>query len=233
MDFLKYFGQSIDQNKITVTYISSANLFKPEYNQHSAQLIADKYHIKINNFKYIFSFCTFEPRKNLIFTVKCFIQFIIKNNINDLYFLLGGEQWGGYAKHFEETFIDLPQNYQSKIIRLGYVKDSDVNMLYSNALFSVFLSQYEGFGMPVLEAMQAGTPVIAANNSSLPEVTGNAALSIDYNDEEACVKAMETLYFNESLRREYITKGLERAKQFSWENTVNLMVNKIREVIPA
>jgi glycosyltransferase involved in cell wall biosynthesis len=82
----------------------------------------------------------------------------------------------------------------------------------------------------VLEAMQAGTPVIASNNSSLPEVTGNAALSIDYNDEEACVKAMETLYFNEDIRKEYIKKGIERAKLFSWDNIVSIMTNKIKEV---
>jgi glycosyltransferase involved in cell wall biosynthesis len=128
---------------------------------------------------------------------------------------------------------ELPENYRSKIIRLGYVDDSDVNLLYSNSLFFTFISQYEGFGMPLLEAMQAGTPVIASNNSSLPEVAGDAAITIDYDDEEACISAMEKYYFNEDLRQAYIKKGFEQAKLFSWDKTVDLMINKIKEVIRA
>jgi glycosyltransferase involved in cell wall biosynthesis len=144
---------------------------------------------------------------------------------------LGGVQYDNFAKCFNETFGELHEDLQSKIVRLGYVDDSDVNMLYSNSLFFAYMSQYEGFGMPLLEAMQAGAPVITANNSSLPEVVGGAALAIDYNDEEACIKAMEAYYFDEDLRQAYIKKGFERAKLFTWDKTVNLMVNKIKEVI--
>jgi glycosyltransferase involved in cell wall biosynthesis len=97
-------------------------------------------------------------------------------------------------------------------------------MLYSNSLFFTFLSQYEGFGMPPLEAMQAGTPVITSNNSSLPEVVGDAAISLTYNDEDAVIKAFEDFYFNEDLRKAYIAKGLERAKMFSWEKCVQKMM---------
>jgi glycosyltransferase involved in cell wall biosynthesis len=81
--------------------------------------------------------------------------------------------------------------------------------------------------MPPLEAMQAGTPVITSNNSSLPEVVGDAAIMIDYNSEEQCIRAFEDLYFNENLRKEYITKGLEQAKRFSWERTVDKMCDII------
>jgi glycosyltransferase involved in cell wall biosynthesis len=229
-DFLKYFGESLDKSKVTVTYISSANEFKPEYNVNAIKYIANKYKIKCDQFKYIFSFCSLEHRKNLLFTVKCFIKFIQKNNINNLYFLLGGEQWDNFIKYFNETISELPENYRSKIVRLGYVDDSDVNMLYSNSLFFTYLSQYEGFGMPLLEAMQSGTPVISSNNSSLPEVTGDAAISIDYDDEEACINAMEKFYFDEDLRLSYIKKGFERAKLFSWEKTVKIITDKIKEV---
>jgi glycosyltransferase involved in cell wall biosynthesis len=229
-DFIKYFGKNIDEKKITVTYISTANKFKPKYDQDAIKYIKNKFKINIAQTKYIFSFCSLEPRKNLIFTIKCFIKFIQKNNINDLYFLLGGIQWDNFTNYFNETIDELSENNRSKIIRLGYVDDSDVNILYSNSLFFTYLSQYEGFGMPILEAMQAGIPVIAANNSSLPEVTGDAAITINYDDEEACIKAMENFYFNEDLRQEYIKKGFERAKLFSWDKTVDIMVNKIKEV---
>jgi glycosyltransferase involved in cell wall biosynthesis len=229
-DFIKYFRENLDENKMTVTYISSATEFEPKYDQQAIDYIANKYKLGINQYKYIFSFCSLEPRKNIIFTVKCFIKFIKKNNINDLYFLLGGEQWGNFIGHFNEILNELPENYRSKIVLLGYVDDSDVNMLYSNSLFFTYLSQYEGFGMPILEAMQAGTPVIAANNSSLPEVTGDAAITINYDDEEASISAMENFYYNEDLRQEYIKKGLERAKLFSWDKTVDTIFKKITEV---
>jgi glycosyltransferase involved in cell wall biosynthesis len=79
--------------------------------------------------------------------------------------------------------------------------------------------------------MQAGTPVICSNNSSLPEVVGDAAITITYNDENACVKAFEGLYFNEDLRKFYIDKGIERAKLFSWEKTFDLMSKIILETV--
>jgi glycosyltransferase involved in cell wall biosynthesis len=229
-DFIKYFGKNLDEKKMTVTYISSANEFVPKYDQYALEYITNKYKLDISHYKYIFSFCSLEHRKNLIFTVKCFIKFIKKNNINDLYFLFGGVQWDNFIGHFNEALVELSENYREKIIRLGYVDDSDVNMLYSNSLFFTYLSQYEGFGMPLLEAMQAGTPVIASNNSSLPEVTGDAAITIDYDDEEACISAMETFYFNENIRQEYIKKGFERAKLFSWDKTVDLISSKIKNV---
>ena len=228
-DFIKYFWGNLDENKMTVTYISSANAFVPKYDQQAIKYISYKYKINIDQYKYIFSFCSLEHRKNLIFTVKCFIKLIQKNNINDLVFLLGGVQWENFTEHFDNTLSELPENYRLKIMHLGYVDDSDVNMLYSNSLFFTYLSQYEGFGMPPLEAMQAGTPVICSNNSSLPEVIGDAAITIDYNNEEACISSMEKFYYNEDIRQTYIKKGSERAKLFSWDKTVDLITNKIKE----
>lgn len=84
--------------------------------------------------------------------------------------------------------------------------------------------------MPPLEAMQAGTPVICSNNSSLPEVVGDAAVLLTYDDEAAVLKAFEDFYFNENLRDEYIVKGIERAKMFSWEKCVNQMFSIMERV---
>ena len=81
--------------------------------------------------------------------------------------------------------------------------------------------------MPPLEAMSCGVPVLTSNTSSLPEVVGNFAIMIDPKDKEACINAMKNLYFNEDLREELSKKGLEQAKKFSWDKTVDIIINKI------
>jgi glycosyltransferase involved in cell wall biosynthesis len=231
LDFLKYAPDRLDEHKMFVTYIASAQNFVPLYDSEKLKSILNKYHIANEKHdKYIFSLCTLEPRKNLFFTVGCFIKFIKKHNIQDLYFYLGGGQSEIFIKKMEEQINTLTE-YRDKIVRLGYVDDEDVNILYSNSLFFTYLSQYEGFGMPPLEAMQAGTPVITSNNSSLPEVVGDAAITIDYNSEEQCIEAFEKLYFNEDIRKEYIAKGIERAKLFSWEKTVDKMTDVIMTTV--
>jgi glycosyltransferase involved in cell wall biosynthesis len=228
-DFLKLFPNQLDETKMYVTPISTSQKFYPNYDKSNLQKIFKKYDVALNkNDFYIFSLCNIDPRKNLFFTMKCYVEFIKKHNINNLYFILGGASFPGY-----EIFLNKISGfagYQDKIIQLGYVDDEDVNILYSNSLFFTYLSQYEGFGLPPLEAMQAGTPVICSNNSSLPEVVGDAAITIDYDSEEQCLKAFEDLYFNEDLRKYYIEKGLERAKLFSWEKTSNLMSKVIIDV---
>ena len=205
--------------------------FFPNYNKNILKKVLSKYNIKYNTENYyIFSLCNIEPRKNLIFTIKCFVNFLNKYNIKNLYFYLGGVQYLLYKTKFSNELSNF-KNYHDRIVLLGYIEEKDLNILYSNSLFFTYLSQYEGFGMPPLEAMQAGTPIICSNNSSLPEVVGDAAITITYNDESACIKAFEDLYFNENLRKLYITKGIERAKLFSWEKTVNIMLNIMTEVV--
>jgi len=226
-DFIKYYGNQLDENKMVVIHHATSQNFSPDYDKTKLAAALDKYRIKYyNNNRYIFSLCNLEPRKNLMFTVKCFIKFIKIHDIKDLYFYLGGSQWNKFIRQLEKE-IENFNEYRDKIVGLGYVNDIDVNVLYSNSLFFTFISQYEGFGVPVLEAMQAGTPVITSNSSSLPEVAGDSAIMIDYDSEKQCIKAFEDLYFNEDLRKFYIKKGLERASLFSWEKTVD----KMKEVI--
>jgi glycosyltransferase involved in cell wall biosynthesis len=230
-DFLKYCGDKLDANKMFVAYNAPNQHYVPKYDKQDLVNILKKYGVKHNpNNKYLFSLCGLEPRKNLIFTIACFLKFIKKHNIQDLYFYLGGSIYSNF-KTVLTGILEEVDEFKSKIRLLGYVDDSDTNILYSNSLFFTFLSQYEGFGMPPLEAMQAGTPVITSNNSSLPEVVGDAAISLTYNDEEAVIKAFEDFYFNENLRKKYIEKGLERAKMFSWEKSVGQMTKIIEDVV--
>ena len=225
-DFLK-FSDKITEEQITVAYLATAEHFKPVENTERLAHIKAKYNIPTDK-KYVFSLCTLDPRKNLVRAVKTFVQFIKKNNIDDLVFVLGGGQWEKFINKLEQEIENLGE-YKDKIIRAGYIDDEDLPTLYSGAEWFVYTSQYEGFGLPPLEAMSCGCPVITSNNSSLPEVVGDAGIMIDWDNDEQHIEAYEKYYYNEDLRKEYAQKGLERAKTFSWKKCVNTIVEKLIE----
>ena len=175
--------------------------------------------------KYVFSLCTLEPRKNLFRAVNAFGEFVKKNGISDLVWVLGGGHWEVFFKEMRKKKIHWDADM---VIRTGYIDDEDRAALYSGAEWFVYTSQYEGFGLPPLEAMQCGCPVITSNNSSLPEVVGDAGIMIDWDSDEQHVEAYEKYYFNEELRKENSQKGLERAKMFSWKKTVDEMIRKMK-----
>ena len=222
-DFLKHFP-IIDKNKIFTTHLACNETFQP-CSSEAIEKAKSKYNIPQNQ-KYIFSLCTLEPRKNLIRTVKTFIEFIKKNNIDDLVFVLGGGHWEIFIEKLEQEIANL-KDYSDKIIKIGYVDDEDLPALYSGAEWFVYTSTYEGFGLPPLEAMSCGCPVITSNNTSLPEVVGNDGIMIDYDSDEQHIQAYEKYYFDKNCKETMAQKGIERAKHFSWEKCVD----KILEVI--
>ena len=224
-DYLKHLEHLKEQN-ITTALLACDESFKPANNEQ-INLAKQKYKIPENT-KYIFSLCTLEPRKNLIRTLKTFIEFIKKNNIDDLVFVLGGGHWEIFIKELEKSINDLGA-YKDKILKIGYVDDKDLAPLYSGALFFVYTSQYEGFGLPPLEAMSCGSAVITSDNSSLPEVVGDAGIMIAYDSDEAHIKAYEKYYFDENFRKENAKKGLERSGLFSWQKCADIMVNKMKQ----
>ena len=142
--------------------------------------------------------------------------FIKKNGINDLYLVLCGSGWDAFLPKLKKS-MDYLGEFGKYIIKTGYADDEDVPVLYSGALWFVYTSQYEGFGLPPLEAMSCGCPVITSNNSSLPEVVGDAGIMIDYDSEEQHIEAFEKMYYDKSFRNSCIEKGLERAGKFSWD----------------
>ena len=136
---------------------------------------------------------------------------------------------GDFLKNLGKDFADFNKNYQKYIVKAGYISDEDLPCLYSNSEFFVYPSLYEGFGLPVLEAMKCGCPVITSNISSIPEVTGDAAILINPESDEQLIQAYKSLYYNKELKKELSLKGIERAKQFSWEKTVDTIINKMKE----
>ena len=225
-DFLKYYPQILPHHIITAPLACDEVFFVKSQDEIYKSKV--KYNIPLDK-KYIFSLCTLEPRKNLIRVVDTFLTFTEKHNINDMVLVLGGGSWDKFVQEFTQHIGILSKAKQNKILKIGYVDEEDLPSLYSGALWFVYTSMYEGFGLPPLEAMSCGCPIIiTSNNTSLPEVVGDAGIMIDYDSDEQHIEAYEKYYFNERLRSENSQKGLERAKQFSWKKCVDIMVDTIK-----
>ncbi len=218
-DYIKHIP-NIHPDNITTTLLACYESFKPAKEKTVESL--KKYNLPTDK-KYIFSLCTLEPRKNLIRAVKTFIEFTKKNNINDMVFILGGGHWEGFIERMEAEVPDFDK-YRNIILKAGYINDEDLAPLYSGAEWFVYTSEYEGFGLPPLEAMSCGCPVITSNNSSLPEVVGDAGIMIDFDSDEQHIKAYEKYYFDKEYRENNILKGLERTKAFSWKKCASKMI---------
>jgi glycosyltransferase involved in cell wall biosynthesis len=204
---------SISPSRVFVTHLAASELFYLCTSSEEVTDVRNKY--KIPNSPYILSLSTLEPRKNIDHTIRCFAKLVQQEKIKDLYLVLVGTKGWDYNKIFEE--ISYHDSVKDRIIITGYVADEDLAALYSGALMFVYPSFYEGFGLPPLEAMQCGVPVITSNTSSLPEVVGDAGIMVSPTDADALCQSMLDIYNNSSLRAEMSMRSLEQAKQFSWE----------------
>ncbi len=226
-DLIKY-NKKINHNNVYTIHLAGTNHFKNCLNLERIINVKEKYGI-LENSEYILTVSTLEPRKNIDSLIKSFVK--AKNNhklYNTNLVLIGYKGWD-YDKIFRE--IDNAEEFKKDIIVTGYVEESDLIALYSGALMFVFPSFYEGFGLPVLEAMQCGTPVICSNTSSLPEVGGDAVVYIDPHKEEELYNSILMLANDKNLRDELKEKGLKRAALFSWEKTVKTMSDVFVKVL--
>ncbi|NWG16681.1 MAG: glycosyltransferase family 4 protein [Chloroflexi bacterium] len=161
---------------------------------------------------YIFSVGTVQPRKNYGRLIQALAQ--LHQTGSDIHLVIaGGRGW------LEDPIYDSIRQtgMQSFVHFIGFADEADLPGLYSGAVCVALPSLYEGFGLPVLEAMACGTPVVTSNISSLPEVAGDAALTIDPYDVEALTNALQRLIHDETLRQRLITLGQQRARLFTWE----------------
>ena len=121
--------------------------------------------------------------------------------------------------------------YRDDLVMLKYVADDELAKITASAYALMYPSFFEGFGLPILEAMQSGTPVICSNTSSMPEAAGEAALFADPKDPDAIAKQMLAIYKDESLRDELIQKGKLRSAEFNWDKTAELVWNAILKTV--
>ncbi len=211
-DLLNLFSQ-IDPEKVFVSYLAAdPNKFYQCTDQSKFTAVRKKYGLPE---QYMLSLCMIEPRKNLNHLVRCFIRFIQEQHIKDLSLvLIGAAEWNPQSVITE---IDNNKSYKGRIILTGRVPDDDLASIYSNAHSFYFMSNYEGFGLPPLEAMQCGLPTVTSNAASLPEVVGDGGIMLAPYDENGLCNTMYQLYHNSELRDEYRIRGMQRAKKFSWD----------------
>ncbi len=216
-DIIKYF--KINPDRIYIT---------PQATRYSANdLNADellKLQPSVNydfSKPYLLFVSTLEPRKNVVTLIQAFNYLKKKHKVEHQLVLIGQKGWK-YQSIFEA--IEASQ-WKQEIHYLNYLSDEQVALFYSQAEVFVYPSHYEGFGLPVLEAMSLGAPVITSNTSSLPEVAGNAALLVNPNDAVELAESILKVLDSSQLRHELIQKGKERAKLFSWQKTAQETLN--------
>lgn len=164
---------------------------------------------------YVMSLCTLEPRKNVRTVIAGFEGIVRSGEMKELSLLLvGGKGW--LDEDLQEILQRSPE-VRRRILMPGYVPDEDLGPLYSGALCFAYLSHYEGFGLPPLEAMQCGAPALVSNTSSLPEVVGDAGLMFAPTDAEGFAQGVLSLARDAALRGCLREKSLARARLFSWE----------------
>lgn len=211
-DIIKYL--KVPNDKIEVIYNGvEYNRFARDYNEEEKVKVKQKYSLPDN---YILYMGTLEPRKNIESIVEAFKLFKEQSYLKEKDFKLviaGKKGW-----MFESIFELVNKlNLQENVIFTDYVDEKDKPLIYNMAQLFVFPSIYEGFGIPVLEAMASSVPVITSNVSSLPEVAGDAAILVDPKDTLSIAKNIHDILSDENLKDELINKGHIQAQIFTWE----------------
>lgn len=210
---------SVPKNKIHVIYpgVNISN-FSHSYSQQAQSSLVDKYSLPPHFYLFVGNI---KPHKNLKLVLDAYDNFSI-----DAPLVVVGKRTG--LIHLDPALnrIASSKTLRSKILFTDNVEDSELPLFYQLAIALIFPSLYEGFGLPPLEAMAAGCPVIASNAASLPEVCGDAALMIPPTDSKLLAEAMQ-LILNTSLRSTLRERGFEQVKKFSWENTGKQYINLI------
>lgn len=204
LDLMKYYH--VPENKITVIY--------PSFSKVDTRAHKPKIQIKK---PYILYLGTLEPRKNIILIIRAFHQLKSMSLFPYQLIIAGKKGWG-----FKEIFDTIDKlGLEKDVIFTGYVSDAERKYLYKNAELFIYPSLYEGFGIPPLEAMNYGCPVITSNTSSLPEVVGDAGIMIDPYNEKALISAITKVINDKKLRKEMIGKGFKQAKKFNSPNNLS------------
>jgi glycosyltransferase involved in cell wall biosynthesis len=220
-----------DPARIHVVYLGRDENLTRVLNPQIIDQTKAKYGLKGDYLLYI---GTLHPRKNLTRLVEAFHTIKTAevsrsaSAVSDLKLVIAGQR--GWLYH--DIFTRVQQlGLESQVIFPGYIDEADKPALLSGALAYVFPSLYEGFGLPVLEAMACGTPVLTSNISSLPEVAGNAALLVDPLDSAAIAGGLTRLITEADLRRELVERGYRQIQKFSWRQAAAQVMEIIEKAV--
>jgi glycosyltransferase involved in cell wall biosynthesis len=183
--------------------------------------VREKYNL---HFPFVLNQNMIEPRKNIPRLIEAYAR--LKRDLGIAHRLVIG---GGLGWMYESVFQAVEDHeVADSVIFLGYVPDEDLPQLYNLAELFVYPSLYEGFGIPAVEAMACGTPVVTSNTSSLPEAVGDAGLMVRPTDVEAIAEAMAQVLTNPGLRTDLSRRGLERARLFTWRASAEKVLSIYR-----
>lgn len=219
-DIIKFLR--IPEEKLRVIYLSSGSEYQITTSKDDIQKTKKKYG---TGEKYLFHAGTLNPRKNLSFLIKVFSE-VVKSYPDYNLVITGKKGW-----YYEELFtLTRELSLEKKVVFTGYISDQDKPKLYKGASIFLFPSLYEGFGLPPLEAMSLGIPVVSSNTSSLPEVVGDTGILLSPNDELAWVRSIKSILSDKTIQKNLSKMGLEQAKKFSWQRCAEETLNVYEEV---
>ncbi len=225
-DFCEYTG--FDPNQVVpILLAASPTLFHAKANEGQKQTVRQK--LGIGAAPYLLSLATLEPRKNIAHLIRSFGQLVNGGDLpSDVQLVLVGTK--GWK--FDEIMAEASKTpaLASRLIFTGFVQDEDLASLYGGATAFLYPSLYEGFGLPPLEAMQCGLPVITSDIPSITEVVGEAAIRVSPTDTDALCQAIITVVNSPSIRADLSGKGLKQASLFSWEKFIDEHIDLYKQL---
>jgi len=219
-----FFGIDHNDNRLVAIYNGVSEHFKPVTDSTELTRVKTKYKLPEN---FLFFLGNTDPKKNTPGVLKAFSDYLKSSKTENLYLVMLDYE----RSSLEKLLTDIgDKDLINKIILTGYVVNTDLPAIYCLSKIFLYPSLRESFGIPMLEAMRCGVPVITSNTSSMPEVSGNAAFIVDPYKPEEITSGIEKLLTNDSLRNDLIEKGLAQAKKFSWRNMAENVLNLYNEV---
>lgn len=220
-DLIKFYDTKKD--KIDITYNACKPIFKP-LNTDNQAIVKEKYS-KGN--PYFFYIGAVHPRKNVHRLIAAFDIFKTKTNADHQLLIAGRFAWqtGEVKSAYDKA------TYKNDIVFLNYIDNDSLAQLMASAFALTYVSLFEGFGVPLIEAMNCDVPVITANVSSMPEVAGNAALCVSPTDISAIADAMISLHENPDLRQILIQKGRVQREKFDWGKSATIVYDSLKSLV--
>jgi len=222
-DIMRLLG--IPAERVRVIYLAADDIYQPILDDHRLSATCQKYGLPESYLLYLGGF---DQRKNVPTLLKAFAQ-LVKDS--KAFLVIAGRLPEKGSDFFPDPRPIVQElGIGKRVVFTGWVPEEDKPALYSGARALVFPSLYEGFGLPPLEALACGTPVIASNRGSLPEIVGDGGLLLEPDDVERLAEAMEKLLNDDTLWGDLRQKGLAHASRFSWEKTAQETLAVYREI---
>ncbi len=218
----------VPKQKIRVIYNGIRNPYKPS--SADKENLRNRYGIKDG---FILNVGGIHERKNIVRLIHAFALLVRRENYEGKLIITGKVSGAPYQEKMKRLcdIAVAEEKLEDRVVFTGFITDEELDTLFSMADIFVYPSLYEGFGIPVLEAMNSGTPVITSFSTALSEVAGDAALLINPEDTEDIYRAMKKLLNDKNLRKELIKKGKKRAAEFSWDKTAEEYLKLYSDIV--